>query len=231
MRVMGRNGDVFTTHVLSTLRRWAESRQVDAGRPRGDGKVFVLSPETRDPWKVVILTLERPEHHRAFAHVCSLEIGESQAIAERYAPLAAMEHMPGAVEVRLDHVPAGFFKAWNAVLGEHGTAEIREASVEYRPAAFVSTLDAVAKRWASSQAHVDFGTLLDEARLQPQIVGRGNDDLVVLSRSYLEELADPSSAWAMSQYFRGGGLSREGMPARRSRPLEPLKSLPVLPQA
>jgi hypothetical protein len=231
IRVMGRNGEDFATDVLSTLRRWAESRQGGAERPKDGGKVFVLSPETHAPWKVVILARERPEHHRVFAHVCSLAIGESQAIADRYAPLAIMEPMPGAVEVRLDRVPAGFFKAWNAVLGEHSAAEIREASFEYRPVAFVSTLDTVAKRWASIQAHGDFSTLLHEARLQPQIVGRGNDDLVVVSRSYLEALADPSSAWAMSQYFRGGGLSREGMPARRSRPLEPPRSLPELPEA
>ena len=57
------------------------------------------------------------------------------------------------------------------------------------------------RRWISKAARENFKGLMDAALTQPQVVERGDDEIVVISRRLLESYANPKSASSIFNSF------------------------------
>jgi hypothetical protein len=79
------------------------------------------------------------------------------------------------------------------------TDRIKELSD--RTSNFAETLVASGRRWLSKSARDNFKELMDAATAQPQVVERGDDEIVVVSKRLLQSYADPKSAASLLKTF------------------------------
>jgi hypothetical protein len=70
-----------------------------------------------------------------------------------------------------------------------------------RVANLAESLVASSRRWLSKSARDNFKGLMDAAITQPQVVERGDDEIVVVSKRLLQRYADPKSATSIIESF------------------------------
>jgi hypothetical protein len=230
IQMMARRGEDFTLEVIETLRRWMVSNYVETVRAERDG-VFALSSTPDARWNLVVMR-DRSRGTDADARVCGLEFGSPMLAVDHFLPLIAVDHLPAAMHVHLGKIEPRMF---TAVATGHAylTAEENEMVVRQTPhhqsaAQIVAQVDASGHRWGSSQARRHFKDVFERAREQPQIVERGDGDLLVMSRTYLQELVSPTGARAMAHHFRRMALSAEGMVDTAPGTLDALEALPPI---
>jgi len=232
IQLMAQEGEAFSQTILKVLRAWMQSTSQDSAQAARNNRLYVLSDSPKSDWQIVVMRPDRA--HSAPPSVCFIEYGDTDKVAERFAPLINTRWIPAKVEIELSTAQSGVFALLWDLVGESPSGMHVIDTKHHLSQRFdgVFNFDNAARRWASSRARDHFKELLDEAVLQPQIVNRGRgDDVVVVSRHYLEELVDPSSARAMSAHFRGRGLSAEGLEVLDFGELEDLADLPQLPNA
>jgi hypothetical protein len=228
VQIMAQEGEAFSAQVLRTLKAWAASKGKDHVRAEFEKKLFVLSPGSDSDLGIVVLSHGDADHF-GWTGVCALEFGEPDRMVSQFAPLAVAERMSFVVEVRLDKVAPSLFTALVHAFGQvipvrrHGVAAPNLDQIH-----LLAKGDVAGRRWVSSQARSHFRTLLEDARKQPQIIERGDDDVVVVSRNYLRELMEPTSARSIARRFRARALSAEGLADAPLRTIEPLEDLPEL---
>lgn len=228
IQVMAREGDEFSASILRTLRRWMDPHQRISASAEREGRMYVLGLGGASAWQIVLMQGD-DSLARAAASVYAIEYGDSEAVATRFAPLLGARWIAPAIEVELARAQPELFRAAVEAMGEIAPLRATAHFAAFSPSDAVGVVDAAARHWASSKARGSFKELLDDALLQPQIVKRGGDDVWVMSRTYFEELVDPSSTRAMSQHFRNRGLSAAGLEELDFGELEPLADLPQLP--
>lgn len=231
IQMMARRGEGFTNLVIDTLRRWVASNYIETVRAQHRGLLFALSAEPSTRWH--ILVMRHGHKHADFgASVCGVEFGIAQEAIEHFMPLVGIDHIQPAMQVRLGKMEAKMFAALAVGQGYDVDSIIlpgsRAPGRRSVGADVVAQVDAASRRWASSQARTHFKDVFDRARQQPQIVERGDDDLVVMSRTYLQELIEPTSARAMAQYYRARGIPAAGLVDLAAGVIDDLEELPAL---
>jgi|SRR5579871_1486471 len=73
------------------------------------------------------------------------------------------------------------------------------------------------RRWRSTEARNDFRQLLEKATMQPQLIERDGEDVVVIGRELLDAYSEPKSAVALAEYFE-------------KHPIEPLELTIAAPE-
>jgi hypothetical protein len=226
VQLMAQEGEAFSAQVLRTLKAWASSKGKEHVRAEFENKLFVLSPGSHSDLGIVVLSRGDADHF-GWTGVCALEFGEPDRMVSQFAPLAVAERMSFVVEVRLDKVAPSLFTAlvhaFGQVIPRHDVAAANLDQIQ-----LLAKGDVVGRRWVSSQARSHFRTLLEDARKQPQIIERGDDEVVVVSRNYLHELMEPTSARSIARRFRARALPAEGLADAPPRTVEPLQDLPEL---
>ena len=228
---MAGRGEGFSDLVIDTLRRWVSSSYVETVRDQYHDRIFALSADPADPWRILVIR-RSPDLAEPRACVCGIEFVAGRDAIEHFLPLLDVEHIQPAMQVRLDKIEAKMFAAL-AVRHAHDFSEPIPEKAPKAPRTAVgfdvaSRVDAVGRRWASSQARTHFKEVFDRARKQPQIVERGDDDLVVMSRTYLKELIEPSSARAMARHYRVHGIHGDGLVELEALVVNDLEELPEL---
>lgn len=226
MQVVASRGDRFATEVIDTLRGWASSNYKDHVRAERDAQVYALSPDASTAWTMVVLRTRHDGHDRT--NVCGLEFRSPAEAMDRFVPLMKVEHIKAEFEMGLDKLEPAVFAAMAASQGLapsfEPTANRRRLSAEV-----MAQVDALSHRWGSTEARSNLKNLFERARQQPQIVERrGADDLVVMSRNYLQELVQPTTARTLALKYRSMALLTDGFVDPIPMPVGPLEELPEL---
>lgn len=236
LEILGRGGDAVTQEVIKTLADWVQLHQ-DAEKPsRNHNRVHVLGT-SGSLLKVVVIARER-RRHMHWLDVCAVYRGEVGDLVAHFEPLADVEHMTAIMEVKLKKlrpmIIMRMFESLEPAIVAPYHARFKSLTLKARAAGYGATfdllhvIDSSADRWGSSEARSRFKTLLEDARERPQVVERDGDELVVVSRRYLQETVDPTSAKGLSQKYLAMGLSDADMPVLDHGSLPALDDLPEL---
>ena len=168
--------------------------------------------------------------------LCAVERAEADQLLTYFAPLADADHLSAIVEIKLNKLrPMVISRAAESVrsawIAPHHSAQpsMWRLHALYEPAAnLMRVIDTSPDRWVSSRARSHFKTLLEDARERPQVVEREGDDLVVVSRRYLQETVDPTSAKGLSRRYLAMGLSDDDMPVLQHGRAPALDDLPEI---
>jgi hypothetical protein len=229
VQVMASQGEAFSEDVITTLHEWEDSKRTAHVRASHGGKVFGLSPKTNAGWTVIVILHHSGRGEHAWANVCAVDFGGAVSAVEQFAPLMDVEHLRPAMEVNFRKMTPKMFVAMAIGQGYPDEALGANLTARHRSRHHVlATVDAVSHRWVQSNARNNFRELLERARQQPQIVERDGEDLILLSKQYLQELVEPTSARAMALRYRANALSASGMAEPIRRRLGRLDDLPEL---
>jgi hypothetical protein len=235
VQVMAREGEHFTEEVIRTLHQWVDSKcKVNVQAERG-GRVYALSSSRDAAWNLVVIVHHGRASVRPKVDVCALEFGRADSAVDHFAPLIAVDHIVPAFEMSFRKMEPKIF--WAIAHGHLHNDDFASSvwSTHIKRTHLVRHLmlkvDADSHRWASSDARNNFKTLFDAAQKQPQIVERNGDEVVMLSRSYLQELVEPTSARELAIYYREKALSAVGLGEPTRRSMGPLGELPELGSA
>nr|WP_294506440.1 hypothetical protein [uncultured Rhodopila sp.] len=228
VETLAREGEVFAQRVIDTLHGWVRSNCIDNVVTELHKRIFVLSEPASD-WNMVVILRAAPESTKWGVDVCSVGFSGADSLMEHFRPLVDVDGLASVMQVSLHKIEPAMF----SVVAESFASTPLYAACG-RPLIYGHTLDLMhdfdrnAYRWVSSKARTNFKTLLDDARQRPQLVEREDDDLFVVSRRYLQEAIEPTSARGLSRIYRAMALSDAGMPDLVPRALAPLEDLPKL---
>jgi hypothetical protein len=230
VETLAREGEGFAGRIIRLLQRWVRSDRKEYVVEHFAHRLFVLNGGVSD-WNVVVIVRE-VNHHDWFVDVCSVSATRADGLMEYFKPFADIDRVASVMQVRLDKIEPVMFSAVAESLADswHRSSIIHFASHGHHHAGsqLMNVFDKTAHRWASSNARNHFKALLDDARNRPQLVERGGDDLFIVSRRYLQEAVEPTSARAMSRRYRAIALSDDNMPDFVPRELPSLEELPRL---
>jgi hypothetical protein len=236
LEILARGGETVSEPIIHALTDWVRSDWTAHVVSHSRNRLYVLAaPAT--PLRVVVIARQRARHTR-WLDVCAVDDAEADDLMAYFEPLAELDHLSAIMEVKLGKLdPVVIARVVESLdpafhLPHHGLATPygwRAGRGLYQPTVrLLNYIDSNADRWATSKARSHFKTLLDEARERPQVVGRDGDDLVIISRRYLQETVEPTSAKALSRRYLGMGLSDDDMPVLEHGTLPPLEDLPPI---
>jgi hypothetical protein len=236
LEILGRGGDVVTEDVIRTLADWVRLHQDADKGSHNHNRVHVLGT-AGNMYKVVVIARERGRHLH-WLDVCAVGRGEVSDLITYFEPLAELEHLSAIMEVKLKKLrPMIINRVFESLeptqfVPHHSrfkSFKWHERAADFGPAlSLLHLIDSTPDRWVSSRARSQFKTLLEDARERPQVVERDGDDLVVVSRRYLQETVDPTSAKGLSQRYLAMDLSDADMPILQHGSLPALDDLPEL---
>ena len=214
--------------AIETLQTWSAARKpAGRGQPlRRLSKVHQLPVLDTD---FVMLVLQDAAPHLDL-QVCQISRGApGPLLLDACRNLARAQKVATTLEVGLDRLDVAMFEAlqlsvFPTLLHHHGHMELAPDRFTIRT---LKILDR-GRTWQASHARAHFKDLLNDAAREPQIVNRDDGDVVVVAKSYLEELVQPTGARATMQWFAERALSEDGMLSTSSRPAAPLEPLPEL---
>ncbi len=229
VETLAREGKSFAQRVIHTLHGWVHSNRTDHVVSELRKRIFILNDDEAD-WNMVVIV--REGHHRAdwSVDVCSVDFSEPDSLMQHFKSLADVDELASVMQVRLNKIEPMMFSAVAGSFGLEGSRALYKSSTHHRTGVFqlMHTFDSNAHRWASSKARNNFKALLEDARKRPQLVEREGDELFVVSRRYLQETIEPTSAQGMSRLYRAMALTEDDMPDPAPRALTPLEDLPEL---
>ncbi len=241
VQALARRGEKFAQQVIHTLHGWVKSDHTRHVVSHVHHRLFVLSEGAAD-WKLVVIVREGQRHSDYAVDVCAVDFAQPQRLVDHWKPLAEVDHLAPAMRVRLHKIEPLMFTmvadsmaamtpiSWLDADAFRRHRELKPGNLHHL-SGLLHAFDSSGHRWVSSKARNNFKTLLEDARTRPQIVEREGDDLFVVSRRYLEQTVEPTSAQALSRHYRARPLSDAGMPELARRPLPPLEDLPELGSA
>ncbi|WP_374572330.1 hypothetical protein [Phenylobacterium sp.] len=236
LEILGRGGDEVTEDFIQTLAEWVRLHEDTDKGSHTHNRVHVLGT-ARSMYKVVVIARER-RRHLHWLDVCAVDRGEVGDLINYFEPLAELEHLSAIMEVKLNKlrpmiITRVFESLEPAPLVPHSSLlksfRWHGRAADFGPSlSLLHIIDSTPDRWVSSRARSHFKTLLEDARERPQVVQRDGDDLVVVSRRYLQETVDPTSAKGLSQRYLAMNLSDTDMPILQHGSLPGLDDLPEL---
>jgi hypothetical protein len=232
LAILAQGGRTMTDQVLHTLSEWVRSKRTVQLVSHGHKNLVVL--ESAAAALNVVLIARGHRQGQWTVDVCALDDGEAGSLASHFEPLIDIDHIAPSMELKFKHLDVMTVlrgaESLNLTMQRHHAAVERYQRVStlvWNAGRLLEEFEKGSERWASSKARNNFKALMDEARERPQVVERDGDDLLVVSRQYLKEAVDPTSAQSQSRRYRAMALSDSGM---TSRPLGALPALQGLPE-
>lgn len=240
LEILAQGGEAVAAQFIRALGDWVKSDRTDHVVSHVRDRMFVLAaPAT--PWHFVLLTRGGNRQRHWSVDVCAVEDAARGDLLAHYEPLVELDHLTSMIQVKFKHLDAITLiraaetldltyprnaSVWRPRMRIHRSWPDESPLIEAHE--LLRLIDDSADRWASSKARSNFKTLLEDARERPQVVERDGDDVVIVSRRYLQETVDPTSAKGLSRRYLGMGLSDEGMPELSHGSVRPLEDLPEI---
>lgn len=235
--VLARGGETLATRTIHMLKDWVLSGRKAHVASHHLDRLYILASDSR--WNVVVIPRARREAAGGdWIEVCAVADAGVSDLMAHFTPLTKLDHLTALMEVKLANLDASVFPLVAESLdpslykpfleSPYLPNSLQLSAAEHSALRLLDMIDTTTDRWASSKARSQFKSVLDDALERPQVVEREGDDLVIVSRRYLRETIDPTSAKALSQRYLAMGLSDAEMPQLTHGTLPPLDELPAM---